>query len=295
MAIVGVIVGLTNGTLQTNIVGDAISKSAGGNELFAAVCATAFAYEGWIIATSINSEIKNAKKNLPIALVLGAVIVVVIYVLYNIAIGGGATTQEIQVNGAPTAFYNVFGKVGGAILSVFIVISCLGTLNGLMVGCTRGLYSIAVRGEGPLPKMFSQVDSETNMPTNSSVFGLFTCGFWLLYFYGANLTSGWFGLFNFDSSELPIITIYAMYIPMIIKWIINEKDLSKFKRFVLPIASILGCLFLVFVAIMSHGINPYRNSDTFTFPVLFYLIIFAVIMIIGFLFSNDFKKLINKK
>ncbi len=298
MAIVGVIVGLVNGTLVNNFVGDAISQAAGGNELFAGICATAFAYEGWIIATSINSEIKNAKKNLPIALVLGAVIVVGIYVLYNIAVCGGATTSELQIDGATKAFFNVFGNVGGTILNIFIVVSCLGTLNGLMLGTSRGLYSVAMRGEGPSPKVFAQVDENTNMPTNSSIFGLFVCATWLLFFYGANLAStNWFGLFSFDSSELPIITIYAMYIPMIVMWIVKEKDLGVFKRFVLPILSIIACAFLVFVAIMSHGVNPYLSAiekGEFAFPVLFYLIIFAVIMFIGFLFSSTFKKLINK-
>lgn len=283
MAIIGIIVGLTNGTLTNNFIGDAISQSAGSSELFAGVCATAFAYEGWIIATSINSEIKDAKKNLPIALVLGSVIVVTIYVLYNIAVCGGATVLELQTNGATTAFYNIFGQIGGTILNFFVVVSCLGTLNGLMLGTTRGLYSIAMRNEGPSPKVFSQVDEHTNMPSNSSIFGLLVCSVWLLYFYGANLSSGWFGLFNFDSSELPVITIYAMYIPMIIMWIVKEKDLNVFKRFILPIASIIACAFLVFVAFVSHGID-----------VLFYLIIFAVVMFIGFLFSSKFKKLIKK-
>ncbi len=303
MGVVGVVAGLINGTLTNNIVGEFIidgtsSKSAGGSALFAGVCATAFAYEGWIIATSINSEIKNAKKNLPLALVFGSIIVVVIYVLYNIAVAGGASVDVLVQDGATKSFHNIFGTIGGTILSIFIVISCLGTLNGLMVGCTRGLYSIAVRNEGPMPKMFSQVDSETNMPTNSSVFGLLVCGIWLTYFYGANLADGlWFGLFNFDSSELPIITIYALYIPMIIMWIVKEKDLGVFKRFILPIASIISCLFLVFVAVVSHGVNPYLDAQAkgvFSFPVLFYLIIFAVVMFIGFLFSSDFKKIISK-
>lgn len=299
MGIVGVIVGLINGNLPTNFVGDAISQAAGGNELFAGICGTVFAYEGWIIATSINSEIKDAKKNLPIALVVGALIVVGIYVLYNIAIGGGALMPDLMSSdkGAPFAFQNIFGKVGGTLLNICIVVSCLGTLNGLMVGCTRGLYSIAIRGEGPNPKMFSQVDSETNMPTNSSIFGLFTCGFWLIYFFGANLTDNWFGLFSFDSSELPIITIYAMYIPMIVMWIIKEKELSVFKRFILPIITIIACAFLVFVAVMSHGVNPFLSAQAkgeFSFPVLFYLIIFAVIMFIGFLFSSTFKKNFKK-
>ncbi len=278
MAIVGVVVGFTNGTLINNFVGNSYSQSAGNSELFAGICATAFAYEGWIIATSINSEIKNAKKNLPIALVLGSIIVVVIYVLYNIAICGGATIEQIAKD-ATAPFYNIMGNVGGTILNIFIVISCLGTLNGLMLGTSRGLYSIAARGEGPMPKVFNQIDENTNMPTNSSIFGLLVCALWFIYFYGANLSTGWFGVFCFDSSELPVITIYAMYIPMIFMWIVKEKDLGVFKRFILPITSIIACAFLVFVAFVSHGID-----------VLFYLIIFAIVMIIGFFFSHTFKK-----
>lgn len=298
MGIVGIIAGLINapdgnvGILIQNFIGDADSKSAGMSELFAGVCATAFAYEGWIIATSINSEIKDSKKNLPLALLLGALIVVIIYILYNVAICGGAPMNELMDSnlGAPHAFKNIFGTVGGTILNVCIVISCLGTLNGLMLGSTRGLYSISARGEGPLPKMFSQVDEQTNMPTNSAIFGLFVCAAWLVFWYGGVVSplmaekDCWFGIFSFDSSELPIITIYAMYIPMIIVWIIKEKDLGVFKRFVLPILSIIACLFLVFVAAWTHRISA-----------LFYLIVYVVIMAIGFLFSKDFKNIISKK
>ena len=312
MSVVGVIYGLASGTLINNFTGnfdpiyvlkDGVEvllghpSEAGGSELFAGICATAFAYEGWIIATSINSEIKDSKKNLPLALLLGAIIIVVIYMLYNIGIAGGEKVSILINDGAPAAFKNIFGTFGGTLLTLFVSISCLGTLNGLMLGSTRGLYSISARGEGPLPKMFSQVDEQTNMPTNSSIFGLFVCAAWLVYFYGANLTTPWFGLFSFDSSELPIITIYGMYIPMLIMWIVKEKDLSVFKRFVLPIIAIIACLFLVFVAVWSHGVTPFLDAQAkgkFSFPVLFYHIIYVVIMAVGFLFSKDFKKLIKK-
>lgn len=290
MAIVGTIVGLYNGTLTYNfetIVSEAVGSTSGA--LFAAVVATVFAYEGWIVATSINAELENPKKNLPLALIIGAVIVVIAYVLYYIGVAGGATNEVLMAEGAPTAFNNIFGGVGGAILNICIVISCLGTLNGLMVGATRGMYAIAAREEGPKPEMFSQIDKATNMTTNSAIWGLFICALWLVYFYGANLTSGWFGLFNFDSSELPIVTIYALYVPMFIVWIKNEKELGVFKRFVLPIASIVACLFMVFAAVYAHGITPYLNAKadgTFSFPVLFYLIIFAVVMMLGGIFKK---------
>lgn len=290
MAVVGTVVGFTNGTLPQNFAGvtEAVGGSGGG--LFAAVVATVFAYEGWIVTTSINAELKNPKKNLPIALVAGAAIVVAAYVLYYIGVAGGATTQVLIEEGATTAFSNIFGQVGGVFLNICIVISCLGTLNGLMVGASRGMYALAARNEGPKPEMFSQVDKTTNMTSNSAIWGLFVCAFWFLFFYGANLTEkGWFGLFNFDSSELPIVTVYAMYIPMMIMWMKKEKDLGVMKRFILPALAIFACGFMVFAACYAHGYSPFIASQaegSFRCPVIFYLIVFAVIMIAGAFFKG---------
>lgn len=296
MAIVGTIVGLANGTLTNNfttIVSEAVGGSASSG-LFAAVVATVFAYEGWIVATSINAELDNPKKNLPLALIIGSLIVVSAYVLYFIGVAGGASNTVLISEGATTAFINIFGGVGGTILNICIIVSCLGTLNGLMVGATRGMYAIAARNDGPTPETFGQVDKATNMTTNSAIWGLFICALWLVYFYGANLTNGWFGLFNFDSSELPIITIYAMYIPIFIAWIKKEKDMGVWTRFILPLLSIIACLFMVFAAVYAHGVTPYINAKangTFSFPVLFYLIIFVVIMIVGAFFKKPQSKL----
>lgn len=291
MAIVGTVVGFFNGTLTNNFVNIVTEIEGGtGAGLFGAVVATVFAYEGWIVATSINAELKNAKKTLPLALVIGSLIVVVAYVFYYIGVAGGATNAVLIEEGATTAFTNIFGAVGGTFLNICIVVSCLGTLNGLMVGATRGMYAISCRNEGPKPDIFGQIDKGTNMVTNSSVWGLFVCSAWLVFFYGANLTDGgWFGYFNFDSSELPIITIYGMYIPMFILWMKKEKDLGVVKRFLLPIASILCCAFMVFAAVYAHGITPMLNAQkdgNFSFPVLFYLIVFTVIMLIGAYFKK---------
>lgn len=282
MAVAGLIVGLSNGMTVENfntVVDASIGK---GGALLAAVVATAFAYEGWIIATSINAELKDAKKNLPIALVLGTIAIVVIYILYYVGLAGGITNAELMQGGeagAKMVFSAIFGKVGGTALFVFVVISCLGTLNGLMLGCTRGMYSIAVRNEGPRPDVFRQIDPITNMPTNSAIIGLLLCGMWLLYFFGANLTESWFGPVCFDSSELPIITIYAFYIPIFLMFMIREKEQHAVKRFVMPILGICGCLFMVYAAIAAHGQ-----------AVLWYLFVFAVIMLVGMLLRGKNRK-----
>lgn len=218
MAVIGTVVGVGNGMIAYNFT-TVVKEVNTSNALFTAVVATAFAYEGWIIATSINAELKDAKKNLPLALVGGTFVIMIIYILYYVGLAGAVTNKVMMAGGeagAKLAFQTVFSSVGGSLLFVFVIISCLGTLNGLMLGCTRGIYSLAARNIGPKPDVFKQVDNVTNMPTNSSVFGLLLCGIWLLYFYGANLTKPWFGFFSFDSSELPIVTIYALYIPIFV-------------------------------------------------------------------------------
>ena len=95
------------------------------NVLLAAVCATSFAYEGWIIATSINAELKDAKRNLPKALVIGGIIIIIVYIAYYVGVAGGATVQTLMDDGATTAFTNIFGGVLGNILNLFIAISCM--------------------------------------------------------------------------------------------------------------------------------------------------------------------------
>lgn len=275
MAVIGTIVGLSNGLIIENFTTVAKEVSTG-NALFTAVVATSFAYEGWIIATSINAELKDSKRNLPKALVLGTFIVMSVYILYYIGLAGGvsnATIMEGGEAGAKIAFEGIFSKAGGTILFVFVVISCLGTLNGLMLGCTRGMYSLAARNQGPKASIFKQVDKETNMPSNSSIVGLLLCAFWLLYFFGTQLTDSWIGPYWFDSSELPIVTIYASYIPIFIMLAVKEKELPSFKRFVMPVLSVLACIFMIIAACFAHKM-----------AVVWYLITFAIVMLLGSFF-----------
>lgn len=279
MAVLGTIVGLSNGMTVHNFTTVVTNVGGTGNALFTAVVATSFAYEGWIIATSINAELKDSKKNLPRALIIGTFITVCIYILYYLGLSGTVTNEVLMAGGeagAKLAFETIFSKAGGTLLFVFVIISCLGTLNGLMLGCTRGRYALAARDSGLRPDVFKQVDQVTNMPTNSAILGVLLCGAWLLYFYGANLTAPWFGVFCFDPSELPIITIYAAYIPIFVMFTIKERDLSVFQRFIMPSLSIAGCIFMVIAACFAHRM-----------AIVWYLVIFAVIMAVGALFARS--------
>ena len=281
IAIVGTIVGLVNGRLVENFelavnLGD--SNNVG---LFPAICSTIFAYEGWIVATSINSEMKDSKKNLPIALCVGTLIIVAAYTLYNLGILGLAGIGDISANGTTIAF-NFFGNAAAAIINVLVIISCLGTLNGLMLGGVRGIYSLSIRGEGFAPKTFAQVDSKTDIPHNSAIFSLMMCAVWFVYFVllGAGLFDfGTISKYAFDSSELPIITLYALYIPILIAMMIKEKELNPFKRFALPALSLAGIGVIIYASIAKHKMGN-----------VWYLIVFAVIMLVAFVVTKLNKK-----
>ena len=279
MAVVGLIYGISSGTLQQNFVTTAQVADVSDQPLFSAVCSTAFAYEGWIIATSINSEIKDSKKNLPRALILGGIIIVAVYIFYYIGVAGGATNQQLIDTGATIAFTNIFGSVLGNILNLFIAISCLGTCNGLMLGCCRCMYSLAERSEGPAPHVYSQVDKATNMPNNSAVFALLMTAAWFLYFYASNLACIWEGPFVFDSTELPIITIYLMYLPILVQWMRKEKDQNLLRRFIMPGLALCGSVFMVVACVLSHGMACF-----------WYMIVFVVVMVIGGVLNRSNKK-----
>ena len=299
VAIVGTIAGLINGMTVDAFKADLTGVTVGGAEIksniFIGVSAFAFAYEGWIIATSINSELKNSKRNLPIALILGSLIVIGVYVLYFIGMTGALSTNDMIAAGdnlPKEVFTKLFNsKVMGTIVMVFVVISCLGTTNGLMLGCCRGMYSLAARGEGPLPHMFGQVDDKTNMPTNSSIIGLLFCGLWLFqwqifFFDNTVLGAGRIAAFwCWEGDEVSIITLYAFYVPMFIAMMIKCKDLHPVKRFVLPVLALACCFFMCYCAF-----NAYKPNG----QIYSYLIVFAIIMLIGFFFSQDFKNIIDK-
>lgn len=297
MAVVGTIYGIKNGVLIDNMnsvvelvkdaEGNIVSSTQVARQgvsthlILAGVCTSVFAYEGWVIATAINSELKDAKKNLPRALVLGTIIVVVVYMLYYIGISGSIKTAELLPNGAGLAFKTIFGNVAGTILTVFIAVSCLGTLNGLTLACDRGFYSLAARNHGPRPDFLGKLDHATEMPSNASIVALIFNALWLFYFYMANLTpfasyTGKGSIFLFDSTELPLICVYAFYLPLYVMLMVKGKEFNVFRRFIMPILSFAGACLFIYAAIAKHGI---KNIG--------FIIVAAVIMLIGALTYNS--------
>ena len=271
MGIVGTIAGLVNGTTVANLQSDYV-RVVVDNPFLAALVATVFAYLGWDSVLSLNSEIKNSKRNLPIALVAGLLIITTVYVMYFIGIFSAAPVQELADGaGVRGAFVSVFSEIGGTALFVFIVISCLGTLNGLSMGGQRAFYILAARGQGPKPTMFSQVDKTTNIPNNSAAVFVLIVAFWMLVHSGN--FAGWYGAFNLDLPGLVPIFFQLFLIPLYFMTIVTQKSLGTFNRVIAPLIALAGSAFLLYAAVTTQGTR-----------IIVFAAVFAVIMVIGALF-----------
>jgi len=277
IAIIGILQGLNNGILVENF-SNASTVAGNGTGFAAAVLGAAFAYEGWVIATTINGEIKDAKKTLPKALVFGSLAIVIIYILYFLGIVGMMPTETIIKQGDNTvnvAARAIFGNFGASILTVFIIVSCLGTLNGLILGGSRSFYSLAIRDQGIKPELFSKLNSKTNIPTNSTIANFILICIYLFIWF-ANFKGLFPNKMFVDISELPIALIYGIYIVIYIAYMLKMKDLSYVKRFIIPFFALAGALIIVYGGLSKPS-------------VIIDLVISVFVFISGLLFYNKRK------
>ena len=217
----------------------------------------------------------------------------IIYALYIFAmssvgdVGTIVGTWPFGEGLARIAFSNIFGDAVGTIVYVFITISCLGTMNGLIMSSCRAQYALAARGLGPMPEFFGNVDDQNNFAIKSSVLGMMLGGFWYAWTVVMWMGGpGMFGQFHniewlaWEPDEIGIICLYVMYIPMMIGLMVKAKDLGFFKRFVLPALGLCCCLFFCYAIWTGYGFKQ----------CIGFLIVFAFVMFIGWLYEYKRKK-----
>tara|TARA_Y100000817_G_scaffold314231_1_gene312412 strand:+ start:7492 stop:8796 length:1305 start_codon:yes stop_codon:yes gene_type:complete len=93
---------------------------------------TFFAFLGIESATIPADKIKNPKKNIPKATIIGTTLTLFIYLFSSIAIFGIMNPSDIAVSNAPyaDAIGIVLGDYGKIIIAIFAIISGVGCLNG---------------------------------------------------------------------------------------------------------------------------------------------------------------------
>lgn len=272
IAIVGSLSGLLNGIMLENFTSAAKSIGSSSGTLASAVVATAFAYEGWIVATTINNEIKDAKKNLPKALTIGSIIVLIVYIIYFLGVSGTLSTAKIVQEGnnaISIAANSLFGGTAAVILTAFVVVSCLGTLNGLIISNIRMPFSLAIRNQGPMPKRLAHVNKKTNMPPYATIYAFILSVIYTVIWYGS--LNNWFGQY-IGLDEIPIVLIYGLYIFLYVWYMRSFKDLGKWKRFGQPILAICGSLIILYGGITNPSIGIYLVISVLVvlFGLIFY-------------------------
>ena len=104
-----------------------------------------WAYDGWNNVTFVAGEVKDPQRNVPLALLYGTLIVMAVYVLINLAFLYILPIDEMSKSplvGA-TAAEKIFGVNGASIISIAVIVSTFGALNGSILATARVQFAMA--------------------------------------------------------------------------------------------------------------------------------------------------------
>jgi APA family basic amino acid/polyamine antiporter len=149
--------------------------------LFIASLGAFWGYEGWNNIAYIGEEVKNPKRNLPLALGVGTIIVIVTYVLLNVLfvyilpidyfIGLNASPNKIA---AVEVAGQISGTIGMTLIASLIVVTTLNSTNSSILMSARILYAMA------RDKMFFKGASSVHPKYNTPDIALFIQAFWAI-------------------------------------------------------------------------------------------------------------------
>lgn len=175
-------VGLVFGQPDQHIVHGIETAGAAGTGWIAAAAPIAFAFDGWSAAASIAPELKNAKRNLPLALTIGPAIILVLYVGYFLGVSCTLGPQTVMAAGDASLsmlFVELFGEGAATLPNLIALIAVVGTANGLVLSLLRMPYALALHDEIPCSKAVLRMNKTLKFPLVSAAIALGTTLFWM--------------------------------------------------------------------------------------------------------------------
>lgn len=164
--------GFSNGNIE-NFTKDSPEYLSGKINLFTGVMvslsAAFWAFDGWNNITYIAGEVKNPRKNIPIGLGIGTLIVIVIYLIINLAYIYVLPIEKIaesKLVAADTAS-QVLGVFGGSFVAFAVMVSTFGTSNGTIMVSARLYYSMA--REKLFFEKIGEINKRFKTPANSLI------------------------------------------------------------------------------------------------------------------------------
>lgn len=138
-----------------------------------ATFASLWAYEGWANMNSVAEELRNPKKDLPLAIIISLGLITVIYTLFNLSIYKVLPFDTISSMMADGDLYlgsavakNLMGNLGYALVLSGMIVGVLGTLNGGILVFPRTYYAMAK--DGYFPKKLAKLNNK-GVPGNAIV------------------------------------------------------------------------------------------------------------------------------
>lgn len=141
-----------------------------------ALIASLLAFDGWVQVSFVAGEIRKPKRNIPLALSLGTLTCIVLYLLANIAYLRVLDISEIGNSsyvGASVA-ERVFGEMGGRFVSIVVLLSIIAALNGCFLTSPRVYFAQAQ--DGLFFRKFAAVHPRYQTPA----FAVVAQGIWAL-------------------------------------------------------------------------------------------------------------------
>lgn len=206
--------------------------------------ATMYAYDGWIHVGNIAGEMKNPSRDLPRAITGGLLGIMVIYVLVNfvylhsLPFGAIAGNENTSMDVAS----HIFGGFGGKLITIGILVSIYGTLNGYTMTGMRLPYAMALENELPFSKQLRQLN-RFQIPYIAGIFQL-VLAIALMFVGGFDTLT--------DMLIFVIWLFYTLVFVAVIKLRITEPDLPRpYKAPLYPIVPIIGILGGLFIIVMT--------------------------------------------
>jgi APA family basic amino acid/polyamine antiporter len=147
------------------------TRRPGSEPLFAAVAGATvsafFSFGGWWEAGKVAGEVRNPRRNMPLAFTCGVLLVTAVYLLISCAFLMVVPMDRIVSNTAFVAQFGeaLFGATGAKVLSACVLLSVLGGLMALTMAAPRVYYAMAKDGAFFAP--FAKLHPRFGTPANS--------------------------------------------------------------------------------------------------------------------------------
>ncbi|MES1254700.1 MAG: amino acid permease [Acidobacteriota bacterium] len=148
--VVFVALGFGLGREPVHMAAAAVPSLAGVRALLLALVPIMFTYSGWNAAAYVAEEVRSPERNVPLALGLGTLAVILIYVGLNALYLYALPVAELaSVPGGrliDTVAERLFGAVAGRLLAIFSIVSIAASVSAMMIAGPRVYFAMARDG-----------------------------------------------------------------------------------------------------------------------------------------------------